>query len=567
MCGIFAVINRHSHEYCGWTKEGLKLLRHRGPDKTGTLRVSLPWATVTLGMTRLKITDQSDLPVPVGYDGVFMAYNGEIYNHRELRAELGVMVSTECDSELLCRGIAKVGLEKLLPMLNGMFSFVAVDTAKGCVYIARDRAGEKPLYYTTEDFRFYAASEIKALPVALWEEPCQDLETFEFDWDEQTAFQKVRRLRPGCYARLDKLEDIFPQCLPVRRWWTLPFGRDDRFTKTEEAAEELEPILRDAVEIRGRTEVPIAVQLSGGLDSSIIQALLKLPSAYTVTFPADGIDNLEQAKKAACGAQPVPVTFDLASVRAALKDIAYHLDTPATWTAVAQWFMMKAISESGHRVCISGEGADELFLGYSRYRILWHLWQCRIDKYLEAYQPLGKHLLGTDTDIMTKVLDRGGTMESEARAREVVHLFNPLERSLPRAMAHIDFHSTMQVLLRMADRMASAWSVENRSPFLDYRVMEFGARLPAEICFTEDGNKAVLRALAGRLGVPWPIVHERTKKGLFIPWTKWTGGAPSSRGIWGRKSFFDEMLAAWREAFKDRLARPACCEDGCPKID
>jgi asparagine synthase (glutamine-hydrolysing) len=550
--------------------EGLKLLSHRGPDKSGALRIALGWSQIQLGMTRLTITDRKNhVPVPGAWDGIYVAYNGEIYNHREVARDLGLQLETENDMEVLAKGWRKLG-PQLLPKLNGMFAFVLVDAQNDEVWLVRDRAGEKPLFHASYDGRLYVASELKALPVPLWEQVLSDLDTFEYDCLEETPFEHVKRLSPGCYIKLEKFEDLIEDCVPIRRWWHLPRDMDTRFTNVGEAAEELEPLLRNAIEIRWPGEVNAAVQLSGGLDSAIIQAVVESDRLYTVSFPADGVDNMKLALRAAKGRRvPEEVSFGAVQAKAALPQIAWHLGTPATWTAVAQWFLMKAIADGGNKVCLSGEGADELFLGYSRYRILWHMWLAEKDPKLVEYGPTLRYLVGSAMDIMSKLLDRGETLASEARARDIVNLYRPEGRSLPRQMAHVEFHTTMQVLLRMADRMASAWSLENRSPFLDYRVMEFGARLPVGLCIGELGNKAILREVATRLGVVAEIVHETTKRGLFIPWPKWfpaKGAGEGRRGPWDRAAFRDAMLEAWRDGYDSRRDRPTVCMEACLKL-
>ena len=156
-------------------------------------------------------------------------------------------------------------------------------------------------------------------------------------------------------------------------WWTPPAC--DEGAVAPDAAEWLTETLRDAVRIRAATEVPSTALVSGGLDSAIVQAIARYPRVYCATFPADGIDCMPLARLAAQGAQVVPVTFDLDEARGALPHIAYHLDTPATWSALALWFLARQMHRDGVRVVLSGEGADEVFGGYSRYRMAWWVWR------------------------------------------------------------------------------------------------------------------------------------------------------------------------------------------------
>jgi asparagine synthase (glutamine-hydrolysing) len=292
-------------------------------------------------------------------------------------------------------------------------------------------------------------------------------------------------------------------------------------------------------------EAAWALQLSGGVDSSAVQAVVRSDRCYTVTFPKDGVDNLSDARTAGQGVEPLAVTFGLADLESALPRVAYHLDTPATWTAVCQWFLAERMAADGIRVVLTGEGADELFGGYARYRVLWHLDRMASDPILSAYAPLVGHVVGDRAGVLARVLARGGDLE---RAREVVRRFDP-GGSLVGAMARIDWHTTMQVLLRMADRMNAAFSLENRAPFLDHRLIEFAARVPERLKLDGGWTKAVLRSAAESLGVPPSVARAPTKRGLFLPWGKWSPPTGGTRGAWDRASFAARMRAAWRGSF------------------
>jgi asparagine synthase (glutamine-hydrolysing) len=527
------------------------MLSHRGPDGTGGLSEDLSWAHVSLEMARLSIVDRTAIPVPFDFRascGVVLAFNGEVYNWRALRAELsdGLPWATECDAEVVARGWRRWGLG-VLQRLNGMFGLVLVDTLKGVVLLARDRAGEKPLYYAPLGSGIAFASEIKALPVKLEEAPCAELEALEFDCLETTPFRGVRCLGPGEYILFAGTATLgAPQ---PARWWSLPTDIDEGMS-WDEAIEQTESLLVDSIRLRAVTEVPVAVQISGGLDSAIIQAVAKSDRLYTATFPEDGVDNLALARAAAQGREPAAITFGFADLDRVLSKVAYHLDTPATWTAVCQWFMDQKIAEDGAVVVLSGEGADELFGGYSRYRILWWLDQAIEDENLSAYGALYRSMFGKSDEILARMLNRGGEATLD-HARSIAQRFAGTCCDLPAAMMRVDFYTTMQVLLRMADRMAAAFGMENRSPFLDHRLIELGARMPTRWKINERESKAVLREVARRLGVPSAIVDEKTKRGLFVPWGKWCSsvGEGAARGAWDRGVFTKMMRTAWRRAF------------------
>lgn len=545
MCGfVCTVIPRSGHR-----------LSHRGPSALGASGITLPWAHVTMEMSRLAVVDQRDIAVPFDFRascGVLLAYNGEIYNWRELRAELsnGRPWETECDAEVLARAWRRWGAE-CLGRLNGMFSFVLVDTLEEVVFAARDRAGEKPLYYAHVGTGWAFASEIKALPVVLEEAPCETLEALEFDCTERTPFVGVHALSPGHYVRLSDAGLI--RCFETRQWWAWPMGECNQTMRGPDAEDELLSLVTDAIQIRASAEVPVALQLSGGLDSAIVQAVAGCQRLYTVEFGGDGIDNLTPARIAAQGGIPKAVRFTYEDMLRAFSKIAWHLDTPATWTAVCQWFMNQQIHDDGAVVVLSGEGADELFGGYARYRVLWGLDLPARDPVLREYGPLLGRCIGTTNEVMTRMLCRGSSREHHATAADLIARFGGLSASSVDVMQRVDFYTTMQVLLRMADRMSAAFGMENRCPFLDYRIMEFAARLPLSERIDAGNTKAILRRVALRLGVPPEIVHATTKRGLALPWARWT----EERQEWARAAFAAFMRGRWREVFGLRPEGPA----------
>lgn len=531
----------------------LQKLKHRGPDASGTEYVDLGYAWATVGAVRLQVVGGAQPSWPCRYDplGIVLAFNGEIYNWRELRDELwdGTGREPDCDAEILALGWRKWG-KGFLDRLNGMFAFVLVDTRQKEVFAARDRAGEKPIYFTRETGAIAFASEIKALPLLngglrmpLSRAGVADADVLEYDALESTRFRGVSNILPGHHMSLRTSDDIRSRA-PVE-WWKLPHDEID--LSPESAVEVACDLVEDAVRLRGTDRgVPATVLVSGGLDSAIVQAVLKRDRVYCVTFPE--VPALDDAALAAQGAEVIPITFDLAAAQEALPEIAWHLDTPATWSALGHWFAAKQIAKDGGRVVISGEGADELFLGYSRYRALFWLDKIYADKGLEGYRSLVDKTMGDADSIMARSIDRSPDARAFAHALELVRRYSgtgPLSRQL----ARVEWHTTMQVLLRMADRMTAAHSLENRSPFLDYRLIEFAARLPAHHLVNETHSKVLLRRVAERLGVPVSIAWARTKRGLIVPWNAWRS-ATGARGAFDRADFSKAMEAAWESAFE-----------------
>lgn len=558
MCGIAAAIRPPGMcPACHAPGLGICSQVHRGPHSSGSIDIQLPWCTVSLGMSRLKIVDQRDLPVPYRFDrlGISLAFNGEIYNWKTLRSsppldQYGPW-ETECDAEVLAAAWREWGTQAL-QHLNGMWSFVLVDTILGEIAVARDRAGLKPLFWTKRGGALYFASEAKALPVPLEERPCIDIETFEYDVLEETPLRGVHRFGPAHRAVLRGLHVLEPGApIGQTRWWELP-PAEPSLHSADQLVDELEDLVLDAVRLRMVAEVPVALMVSGGLDSSLILAAadrlqIAEPKRYCVTF--EEIDNLSAAKIAANGREVTPVTFDKIEMLRALPHVAYHLDTPATWTAICLWFMCQQIAKDGNRIVISGEGADELFGGYSRYRVLHWIDRMLKDERLADYLPTIVHAIGDPTELPVKLLDRGRSAKSRNRAAELFQQYRDLCRGLPMQLATVEFHTTMQVLLRMADRMASAWSLENRCPLLDYRIMEFSTTVPDGTLVNDSESKSILRTLARRWKISPVITEERTKRGLAIPWPAWSaerGESIGSRGQWDRSGFATLMRDHWK---------------------
>lgn len=548
MCGFVVTVG--AVEQVETVRGRLGVMAHRGPNESGVVAVDMPWGVVTMGMVRLSLVDHDTVGVPYDFRapcGVVLAFNGEIYNWRELRAELadGTPWQTDCDAEVIARAWRRWG-GGMLSRFNGMFAIVLADVEQGCVFVATDRAGQKPLYWSYPDDHvdrpaLLLSSEIKALPRTLEERtaPPLEVDVLEYDTGAITPVRHVYRLRPAKCATLVGVQALDGNYMP---WWSMPDEVDATITHAT-AVEELRDLVVDAIRIREPAE-SCAVPLSGGLDSAIIAAVVDTPHAYTLTFPE--ADNMTAAGLAARDRDPVPVTFDRGMLEASLPDVLYHLDTPATWSASCWWYLCQAMADDGIRVLLSGEGADELFLGYSRYRILWHASKARHDPLLGAYGPTLDYMHDAGR-MIGRMIDRGGNVDwAAAMVAPYISPAVPLATNAGR----VEFHTSMQALLRMGDRMASAHSIENRCPFLDYRVIEFAARLPEWLTIDPRRSKGILRDVAQSLGVHPQIVHERTKKGMAIPFPQWYPEfADGARGAWDRKAWNAMQWDVWRRVW------------------
>lgn len=401
----------------------LKVMKHRAPDDSGTSTMG----RFTLGMGRLKIIDLISVGLcPIRIDNLVLTFNGEIFNYIELREELkqlGYYFNTDSDSEVLLRSYEAWG-EACLDKLNWMGAFAISDGKR--VFLARDIAGEKPLYYTDSPFSF--ASEAKALGFECKEFP-----------PAHCAFY-----------------DIETQDFGMWRWWNIP--QATRQISLAKAVEELDALLEDAVKIRTRSHVPYGLYKSGGVDSTLISTYHNFDHKFTYT---DGNYSKE--------------------FKNVFPKILWHLDYPVnTFSPFGLWKLAQQAKESGVKVVLSGEGADELFGGYVRFV----------------------------------------SNEFNRKAQEAFPSYKAL---FPyKDMMREEFQGNMQELLRMGDRMASAWGIENRCPFLDRRVIEFAFSLPLELKINGTETKIVLNAL---LKKRMPEYVPQEKHGLYCSVNKWIGAS------------------------------------------
>ena len=354
-------------------------LEHRGPDGVGVLLDP----GVALVNTRLSIIDVAGGDQPLSDDSgrYWVVQNGEIYNHVELRAELeslGHRFSTRCDTEVIAHAYARWGVSCLHRFI-GPFALAIWDRCERSLLLARDRFGVRPLFLAEHGSRIVFSSEIKALlrhpAVERALDPVGIVDTFTV-WSplpDRTAFAGVRELRPGTYLHIDALGRTDEQ-----RWWELQF--EPRGTRPalhqEELADELEELLIDATTLRLRADVPVATYLSGGLDSSMITALVALhgaqaPRCFGVRFDDVRYDEgLEQRRVAsALGVELDQITVGAADIAAALPRVVELGEAPLLRTAPAPMLLLSGkVREAGYKVVLSGEGADEMFAGYDLFR-------------------------------------------------------------------------------------------------------------------------------------------------------------------------------------------------------
>ncbi|MBW3535533.1 MAG: asparagine synthase (glutamine-hydrolyzing) [Gemmatimonadetes bacterium] len=560
-------------------EEAVRRLTHRGPDDVGVEHLATPAGEAWLGFRRLALQDPSlrgRQPMADASGRWRIVFNGEVYNFPGLRRELearGRAFRTGTDTEVLVEGWAEWG-EALLPRLVGMFAFAILDTLSGDLTLVRDRLGIKPLYWTRTPAGLGFASEIKALlafeSVERRVDPVSLARYLTFLWVPApgTLLEGVRQLEPGTLLRVRGGEAT------AERWWDVPLplpGRNGRGGPGEaEAVERLDGLLREAVRDRLISDVPLGAFLSGGVDSSLVVALMRLEGAgrvttETVAFPADDRLRLEAAD--APWARRVRDHFDdldyrehelTPDVAGLLPRMVWHLDDPVADPAALSTYLICTAARERATVMLAGMGAEELFAGYGRHRatLLAERYR-RVPRFLRRgfIEPMvqslpaarpgpfmsqirnAKKFVGSaglefedrylgfsgyyGPDELPSVL--GGAPAGDPWGVHRGHLdrsagLHPVDR-----MTHLDLNTFLPSLnLAYTDRASMAASVEVRVPLLDHRVVEYVTRLPPGLKLGGSTSKRILKAVAARY-LPQDVVH-RPKAGFSAPHRSWVQG-------------------------------------------
>jgi len=632
VCGIGAILSLNRQpvrELAPGLARMNQLLEHRGPDGEGM------WAHVDehvgFAHRRLEIIDLQTGSQPMTDSrGNWITYNGEIYNYLELRDEIGADdFRTSSDTEVVLRAYGEWG-PSALDRLRGMFAFALWDENEQRLFCARDRFGIKPLYYAVVDEVFYCASEVKALlpflpDVETDPDGLKDYLAFQFCLAGKTLFKGVHELLPGHFLTVQN------GTVRVERYWEVHYEPD--FDHTEHYfVEELQALLAETVNLHLRADVPVGAYVSGGLDSSIVASLAAREvggefRAFTGRF-GEGADYDESefarilAEWREFELHEVEITSE--DFLANIRKVIYHLDYPVAGPGSFPQYMVSGLASRHMKVVLGGQGGDEVFGGYARY-LLAYFEQCikaAIDgttrngsfivtyesiipnlETLREYKPLMQEfwregLFGELDQRYFRLIDRAPSL------RDVVNWsflgdYSPFDtfRSIFRAenvgkesyfdsMTHFDFKTLLPALLQVEDRVSMAHGLESRVPLVDHRIVEFAARLPADVKFRNGDLKHALKR-AGEPVLPPAILERKDKKGFPVPLGEWMQGelreflvdtfssdrarsrpyldprfdvtslieteGKFSRNLWGLLS-----LELWQQEFHDRASeRPA----------
>ena len=568
MCGFVTLVQRSGRPERALVAHMAQALQHRGPDGEG----SYASAGVAMHHKRLAIIDVRGGHQPMQAEEVALSFNGEIYNYVELRGELqalGHRFATESDTEVLLRMYLQYG-NACVARLNGMFAFVLHDRRSRTLLAARDHFGIKPLYSMRIGETLVFASEIKAIlrhpearreldPIGL-----EDYLSLQFVLRERTMFAGIDKLEPAHYQVIDERT----LATTTHRYWQPDFDHVD--TATPEAAlDEVRELLFASVKRQMRSDVPVGAYLSGGLDSSFVAASAANQTGYRFeTFTGafrEGpeFDETSYAYEVAehIGARAhtiYPTDRDFIDL---LPKLIYHMDEPAAGPGLFPQFMVSQQARSHVKVCLGGQGGDELFVGYARY-LIGALEEALLDSVqgkpasantlslsnlehclgtLKTYVPLLRRAWATGVDAPSdqryfRILNRldasttllspdlRRSMERSDVQQRFSQIFNlPARASHLKRMLHFDLVTTLPTLLHVEDRASMAASLESRVPLLDPELVQRMASLPDRTLLAGGFSKAVLRHAARGL-LPDRVLNRTDKMGFPVPLQRWIKG-------------------------------------------
>jgi asparagine synthase (glutamine-hydrolysing) len=601
MCGIAGVFHRRAGigaEVLDRTvAKMIATMVHRGPDDEGTW--SEPAAGIALGQRRLAVIDLSPAgrqPMVSTCGRYVLVYNGEIYNYRELAAELGAAgrrVQGGSDTAVLLEACAAWGVTRAIERAVGMFAFALFDRQERSLTLARDRLGIKPLYWTQTGDTFLFGSELKALRayrgLGAAIDPAALAAYLRFAYVPAPAsiYRNIQKLRPGHILTIPAEGDASVDC-----YWDLKsFARNGQANPSEESLDDLHELIRDAVRCRLVADVPLGAFLSGGVDSSTVVALMQSEATrpvktFSIGFHEEEYDESAQAKAVAehLGTEHVELFVTSREALDSIEELPRWFDEPFADSSQIPTLLLSRLTREHVTVAISGDGGDEVFGGYNRYVWLPRLWKAtgRWPQPVRSAASWALQALSPDAwDSLGRAVPRGRRPRqlgdkiwkaaSALTARDIDASYYRIVSHWPNATELVpgsqqtnegmespslsrdlsDPVARMQLLdmitylpddiLTKVDRASMASSLEARVPLLDHRLVEFAWRLPRASLFANGQTKAPLRRILDRY-VPRALI-ERPKSGFAVPINSWLRGP----------------LRDWAE---DLLSEKALADDG-----
>lgn len=604
MCGLAGFlmptdhpVNRDSHRILD---NMANAIRHRGPDDGGVW--NLPQRGVGLAHRRLAIVDLS----PGGHqpmssaDGRYViAFNGEIYDHQTTRKNLeqgGSQFRSSSDTEVLLEAIARWGVEMACQRASGMFAFAVWDSENDCVWLARDRIGKKPLYFWDSGSGFGFASELKSLwaipgfQPALNPDALAEYLRYSYIADHLSIFKDVTKVMPGELIRLSMARGV-----ERKAYWSLGNSvrqaADQRIVDPQEAEATLLEVLRDATRSRMVADVPLGAFLSGGIDSGLVVSLMQEASmrkvrTFSIGFHEASFNEAHVAKAVAAhlGTDHTELYVSEQQALNLVPHLADVYDEPFADASQIPTYLLAILTKKDVTVALTGDGGDESFGGYARYRNEYGLlgslyrlphplrsiisgmalavpnnvWEMAVRPLPNRRRP---RFLGSKVAKFSRALrqkdatERGKTFLSFWAPNDLLHLvskpqtdpFSPPDGVLHEASEMLQYWESLHYLpgdlLAKVDRATMAASLEARCPLLDHRVVELAWRLPASMKASQGMPKRILRQLLFRY-VPQSLI-DLPKQGFSVPIGPWLRSS--------LKAWASDSLAYGRQAMGDLI--------------
>ncbi|MFA7686570.1 MAG: asparagine synthase (glutamine-hydrolyzing) [Moheibacter sp.] len=530
MCGIYLTNMPYKLEE---VKEKLEKIKHRGPDYTGIIQHD----TLILGHLRLAILDlDARSNQPYQYKNLAIVFNGEIYNFKELRDELeiqGYNFDTASDTEVLIKGYDFWG-EKVLEKLNGMFSFAISNSKNNEIFCARDRLGVKPFYYYWKDGQFEICSQLQPLRnknSKISTEAVSIYLSTGYVPSPFSIYEDIYKLQPGCILNID----LNKKTKSIKRYWDLEKVETLDISYAE-AKERVKELLKDAVRIRMQSDVPLGTFLSGGIDSALVTALAAEISnekikTFTIGFDDPKHDESKVAEKFAkiIGTEHITTMCKVEDVLDLIPKLIKVYDEPFADSSALPSLLLNKGAKQHATVVLSGDGGDESFIGYKYFHSIGTFE--KIQKIPFALRKFIAKFLQNSNKFKSILLCENNTFFIERIfVNEAIHSRNWFEENyfeyLQLSNNSIQKAADLNIKLWLendsnvkVDRASMAYSVEVRSPFLDYRIIQLTRTLPMEYKFTDGRTKRILRDILSDY-IPEDIFNQ-PKSGFSIPLKKW----------------------------------------------
>jgi asparagine synthase (glutamine-hydrolysing) len=549
MCGIFGIYDRSKTTNSEEVKKATNLMEHRGPDGSGFYFDN----EISLGHRRLSIIDLSEnakQPMCNESGDIWITYNGEIYNFKEIRKDLetlGHQFKSNSDTEVIIHAYEE-WKESCLQRFNGMFAFAIWDSKNKRLFLARDRSGVKPLYYYIDKNKFIFSSEIKSIleldvPRQINRDALYDYFNYFITIGDETLFKHIRSVPPAHYFVLEDNK------ITARKYWEFEYLIENK--SEAEWCSIIENELSESVKKRMISDVPIGAFISGGVDSSAIVSFMNENSSKVKTFcVGSGEDTeLKNARIAAdvLNTEHKEIMITSEDFSKNLRKMIWHYDMPVSFASSIPLYFVSRLTKGDATVVLTGEGADEIFAGYNRYKLMLNANNLnRITKIVPSkMKSASSNILtslysdsrykkniemsinGFNMDYATginiligKERDSMLTVPKQKHWNERIQkVFESKQTDFLNRLLYLDFKTYLVELLMKQDKMSMAASIESRVPFLDYHLIQTAAKIPSELKLNKGIGKYIFKkSLQKRL--PKNMIYQK-KIGFSVPINKW----------------------------------------------